>query len=190
MLVTIIGSPCSGKTTCAAKAFAYLKEQGILTEFISEQARWHIAEKRWHEKLKPEDPIVLTNKDQGEIMERQFNIESILKVASGPGTIVLSDSSALNALLYIDESIWNSSMFGALAKGCLEQYDLVFYCKPLPHFVTNDPNRAHDKQASLEIDARIPRLIEKLGIKIAGVIETAWERDNLAMEILAARAGL
>jgi hypothetical protein len=187
MLVSLVGSPCSGKTTAAARAFVSLKEQGIVAEFISEQARWYIAKKRFDLKMLPHESLALCGFDQIEIMQQQLAVEQTLKHASGPSVIVVSDSSALNALLYMDEDTRARPEVKEMTLRALSIYDAVFYLKPLDFFPTNDPNRLHDKNFALEFDNRIPALAEELQLKFAGVIETPFDRENLAMRILQQR---
>jgi hypothetical protein len=187
MLVSLVGSPCSGKTTAAAKAFVALKEQGIVAEFISEQARWYIAKKRFDLKVLPHEPLTLCGIDQIEIMQQQLAIEQTLKHASGPGVIVISDSSALNALLYMNEETRAQPFVKEMTLRALSVYDAVYYLKPLEVFPTNDPNRLHDKNFALDFDSRIPALAEELKLNFAGVIESPFDRENLAMRILQQR---
>lgn len=188
MIVALLGSPCSGKTTTAAKAFVALKEQGVIAEFITEQARWYIAEKRWNLKLKPQDRLELDETDQLAIMEKQFNAEQILKSSSTSSTVVISDSSALNALLYMTDAMTKSAAVNNLVEACLKAYDLVYYCKPLSFFPLGDANRLHDQAFALEADKKIPALVDRLGIRLADTIETPWERDNFALNILSRMA--
>jgi hypothetical protein len=159
MLITFIGCPASGKTTTAAMLFAKLKEMGIATEFICEQARAYIAGIRCENGLKPEDPVTLTDKDQRTIMTMQWEAEDGWTTACGPSVIVVSDSSALNALLYMTEECRQHhevlDLVGFYDPG------ICFYLPPLAAPRIFDPNRIHDEAASLKINSLIPQVLKE-----------------------------
>lgn len=137
-------------------AFAHLKQSAFPTEFITEQARIYIANLRFNEKLKPTDPVALSDYDQIAIMRKQLDAERVMKAACGPDTLILCDSSALNALFYMSESILNGDEVQGLIKEALEHYDVVYYASPLESFPTFDPNRVHDKDFAQAMDLKIP----------------------------------
>ena len=184
MLVTILGSPCSGKTTAAALAFHILKTQGAVAEFITEQARWYIAQKRVKDKIQHFETMTLSDEDQLSIMEQQLEHELTMKLACDPETIVLSDSSALNSLLYMSSEFKNSESVKRLTDKAIQNYDSIYYAKPLQHFPYGDSNRVHDKDFALSFDQRLPQLIEELNIKVSGFLETPADRESLAFHIL------
>jgi tRNA uridine 5-carbamoylmethylation protein Kti12 len=154
MLINFIGAPCSGKTTTAAMVFAEFKERGITCEFIVEQARFYIAEKR----LKQKENFKLTTSDQYKMMSKQFKIEQCMVQAS-TGAIVISDSSPLNGLLYVKK----------FTKDILELVDkvnqnlgLTFYCPPVnPQLGLKDPNRVHTYEDSVIIDLSVKAIIDQ-----------------------------
>lgn len=161
MKISFIGCPSSGKTTTAAMTFSSLKEMGIPCEFIPEQARWYIAKLRYHKKLNPEDPLVLTDEDQISIMSTQILHDHIVTSVVGPQGIVISDSSPLNSTLYMKQE----QRYSAVVKDLVAQVSddgLIFYAKPVPRSSSIDPNRIHDEETSLAIDDSIPHIMECL----------------------------
>lgn len=161
MLVSILGCPCSGKTTTAAMAFAYLKEKSILSEFVPEQARFYIASKRVSANLKPEDKVSLTDEDQINIMEIQLMTERIMSKSVTKDTIIVCDSSALNSLFYMSEDALASEHVKELTKQALSQYDAIYFSRALNHFIHDDSNRVHDEDFSKELDRNIPVFCSK-----------------------------
>src|ERR1700761_2045380 len=155
MRINFIGCPCSGKTTTAAMVFAKLKELGMNCEFITEQARLHIANLRWQRNLKPEDPCPLTDSDQFEIMIKQIETEEIVSTAVGNSVVVICDSSAFNSLLYMSKEDKDQALKWDLVHRAKDQSDLVFYCPPVDESKGLDPNRVHSREQSLLIDSQI-----------------------------------
>jgi hypothetical protein len=162
MLIGFIGCPCSGKTTTAALAFADLKNMGIASEFIPEQARLYIAERRVHDGLRPEDALFLSDEDQKLILTKQFDYETTLIKACGPEVKIVADSSVLNTLLYMSPEA--RAEVRPLVEEAVLRYSLLFYCGPVKPPLSLDPNRIHDEQASMEIDKKIPVLLEEFSI--------------------------
>jgi nicotinamide riboside kinase len=143
MLIGFIGTPCSGKTTIAAKLFASLKEIGMKTEIVAEQARQYIAEVRYTNHMKYNDPVSLTNDDQLNIYKAQMHAESIMMNSTAPETIIISDSSCLNAGLYLDSTFDLNPDRGFFTKAD-NHYDILFFCHNLNlRFLPEDSNRIH-----------------------------------------------
>lgn len=161
MLIGFIGSPCSGKTTTAAMTFADLKGMGLPSEYIAEQARLYIAERRVEMQLKPEDSLKLEDIDQYMIMTRQERTEVTLTTACGSGTIVIADSSVLNALLYLSPEGRKQSGVVRLTESAVKRYDLLFYCAPVKRPRNLDPNRIHTEEQSLAVDRMIPEILRE-----------------------------
>lgn len=159
MLINFIGCPASGKTTTAAMLFAKLKEEGIPSEFVCEEARIYIASMRYEQGLAPEDKLVLTDEDQKRIMASQYRTEEVMAEVCGPSVVVVSDSSALNALLYMTPECREEMQdeVRLVKNNC----DLAFYLPPVqaPHIF--DPNRVHDEAASLKIDKLIAEVFKQ-----------------------------
>jgi nicotinamide riboside kinase len=175
MLVGFIGSPCSGKTTTAAKLFAELKDMGLPTDYIAERARVHIAQKRFFQrKLGQGDTVVLTDEDQDEIFKQQFTAEI---QTNDPRSIIITDASALNTLMYMSESLRTKDLTKFLADVIVREYDLLFVCSPVQRPDGVDLNRIHDAKASEEIHSRIetvimPLIKDKTVINLAGPSRT------------------
>jgi hypothetical protein len=156
MLVGFIGCPCSGKTTTAAMTFADLKHMGISAEFIPEQARLYIAQKRFES---PDGRILLTDEDQKAIMKTQATMEIILH--SGlPDGVVITDSSVLNTLLYLSSEARNSEETRAMVTAAIGRYDLTFYSAPVKASRNLDPNRLQNEDQSLALDRAIPTILK------------------------------
>lgn len=154
MFISFIGSPCSGKTTIAASVFAYLKEIGFTVEFINEQARTYIAKKKFETKS---HQIKLTDEDQFNIIQMQVEAETYFEYASDPYTVIITDSSVLNSLLYMsDDARYRSTR--PIQVAC-ERYDHVFYPTPVPLPISNDPNRIHSAEDIRLIHDSIPQII-------------------------------
>jgi len=158
MLINFVGSPASGKTTTAAMLFAKMKEYGFPAEFISEEARRHIAMLKFHRKLFQEKPT-LNDIDQIIIMENQVDIERMMIEGTSPDTIVISDGSPLNALLYMSSEFRREDVRVqyqlALTRELMHK-SLTFVCEPLKsHRDVKDSNRIHDLEQILKIDEQL-----------------------------------
>lgn len=156
MLVAFLGSPCSGKTTTAARLFAELKEAGIPTEFITEYARIHIAKKRC-EIL--EEEIILHDDDQITIMTKQHELERIFAQACGTDVVVIVDGCALNALFYMNSTAKDEPLVHNVTKSALKLYDIVFICEPIQTFDGLDPNRVHNFEQSIGIHKIMDKMV-------------------------------
>lgn len=197
MIVNFVGSPCSGKTTTAAQIFALLKEEGLGVEFVAERARLHIAKERYARGLKPSEPITLCSHDQFDIMINQFTDERVLQQVCGPDMTVLSDSSCLNALLYMgdDYKASNDSTIQMVLESVRQLVSVIYYCLPVPRkFALLDPNRIHDEGESLAIDAKIPAMLEKYVpnipvVYVGGTITERYKQVTLDLFERIARAG-
>jgi hypothetical protein len=159
MIISMIGSPRSGKTTTAARVFSHLKEASFSCEYIPEQARMVIAEKRAVGDLKPTDQLTLTDHDQYVIMCRQLELQRLMSKACGEDSIIVTDSSPLNALLYMSPEYRNQPAIKMLTTLALDGQQILFYAKPVPWLGGLDPNRIHDKTQSDIIDSQIPQVI-------------------------------
>lgn len=158
LLVGFIGAPISGKTTTAFRLFATLKNFGIPGEFVTEQARIMIARaKEFSGQVKLDDGF------QFQICAEQNKAEQLM-VKSCLNGLVVTDSSSLNSYLYLSEAA-KTTAIDTVFSGLAQNYDLLFYCPPVPAFVIKDPNRVHSREESLAIDAQVPGMIEKFGIK-------------------------
>lgn len=166
MLVSFLGSPVSGKTTIAAKVFAELKQAGQPNvEFVAEQARIYIAKK----KVKS-DEVILTNEDQVRILFNQLDLEKLMVQATGDDGVVVSDSSALNALWYMDEkarlNFYQSPLFPEIFDFYKSQ--LLFLANPL-HILGVGPDalRIHTLTQSRQIHDLILKILEsELGLVV------------------------
>jgi len=170
MLVAFVGAPCSGKTTTAARLFADLKERGLPVEFLTEYARMYIAHKRH---LERSEVGPLEDRDQYAIFSTQNKNESIM--ADDPTTLVISDSSAVSALLYMTDLYIEHqarlppSQFGIpnlveQARVAAARYDIIFRCSPVRPGIVYDPNRVHSYEQSVELDKRIDKVFSLVGI--------------------------
>jgi nicotinamide riboside kinase len=177
MLVGFMGTPSSGKTTCASKLFSFLKEKASLqTELIVEQARWYIANFKVENNLPYNEKIVLSDIDQLKIMERQYLVESILKKGTDPKAIIISDSCIFNAGLYISDEFYDKGIIDYF-KSVLKHYDVLFYCHPIElKELPQDSNRIHNIDEINKANIRALNLLEKLSegntIKIHNLLGT------------------
>ncbi len=151
MLVSFVGAPGSGKTTTAAMVFADLKEEGMVCEFITEQARAYIAECRYRYQIDSSQPVSLSDEDQVEIMERQQKIDMVFSYSAG-SELVIADSSPLNALLYMTESMRMSPYVKNVTREAAEAVDLVCFAPTIHPGTHFDPNRVHNYEQSIEIE--------------------------------------
>lgn len=167
MLIGFIGAPCSGKSTIAVKIFANLKELNTKSELIVEQARQYIAKLRYDNQLTRETPIELTDKDQTNIARKQIEIEQWMKHSCGPTTIIVSDSSVLNTMLYIEKLTPELYKFFENAASI---YDLLFFCHPINiKSLPDDPNRVHNLEEIKALQTqsmKILSLIKRLSIPV------------------------
>lgn len=181
MLVGFVGCPSSGKTTTAALIFAQLKKMGLATEFIPEQARFYIAQKRVINHLTPSDPVKLSDTDQAAIMKMQVEWESTLLESCGKSVIVLTDSASYLSLVYMEKP---DLLIPALKQ--IHPYNVLFYCPPLPYANVKDPNRIHSQGQALEVDSKIKQLMPKYfpEVKLIPLVGSPEERADLAIEII------
>lgn len=176
MLIGFIGCPSSGKTTTAAMAFADLKNMGVSSEFIPEQARMYIAEMRLVLRLPPGSTVPLTDNDQFQILQKQMDSEKMLVQSSGPGVVVITDSSAFNTLLYMKPRF--RELVRQIVIEHLKTYDLLFYCAPVKMPKVLDPNRVHNEQQALEIDRMIPDLLKEYDVKSIYLLGDSHQRHH------------
>lgn len=157
MLVGFIGSPCSGKTTTAAKLFAELKDCGQPTEYIAERARWYIANKKFGLRAQNQEHLFnLTDEDQIAIASSQYRAELVMNQR---GIVVVTDSCVLNSLLYMTPGVRESEAVQRIAAEAIDKYDVLFVCAPVPRPQGVDPNRVHDEAASMHIHEQIHSLL-------------------------------
>lgn len=188
MLVSFVGCPCSGKTTTAAMLFSTFKDSGSVVEFITEQARLYIAEKRLdHFRAGYEHPLQLDDIDQIKIMEKQKHVEDVFVKTSSPETLIVTDSSVINAFLYMSES--RRDVNYRAVTDHLKLYDIVFYSKPVDEFLEDDLNRVHDKAFSKKINEEIPVILSKYfpEVKPISLFGTSRERYQTAMDVITNR---
>lgn len=157
MIIDFIGCPRSGKTTTAARVFANLKEAGFNCEYVTEQARLYIAEKRVSQNLKPTDTLVLTDIDQRQIMSRQLEHLDLMVKSCGDDALIVTDTSPLNSLLYMTEEY--RSKVEPLTDWYKTYPRLTFYARPVEWVGGLDPNRVHSQEQSLAINDSIPKII-------------------------------
>jgi thymidylate kinase len=166
MYINFIGSPCSGKTTSAAKLFAELKEMGLEVEFISEYARLYIAKKRIANNF---NKIDLTDIDQYEIFEKQFELERTMHKAGGTDAIIISDSSVWNSCLYMTEKgldlhsvPYPGTYHTEACKRFYTEKNITVISAPVERPFTPDSNRIHSKEESLKINDSIRKIMDNL----------------------------
>ncbi len=157
MIVGFVGTPCSGKSTIATKMFSSFKESGTNCELIVEVARQYIANKRFEEKLKNQ-PIVLTDADQQQIAHKQWEVERNMQYSCGTSTIIVSDSSIMNAGLYMSEAAFKG--LTGFFKDRTLSYDLIFFCHPINlKSLPSDPNRVHNLEEIKLLNDRANELL-------------------------------
>jgi hypothetical protein len=141
--------------------FASLKEKGLTVEFIPEQARYYIATERLRQGLG--EKLELNSSDQLSIMRQQNYFEDLMLKSSGDASIVITDSSALNAMLYLEEKYWNFDDVQAALQVCRWNLGVVFRCDPVfsKGYGAQDPNRIHNVREAIEVHKRLPGIIEK-----------------------------
>ncbi len=160
MLVGFIGVPYSGKTTVAAKLFAYLKEEGISAEFLPEAARLYIAELRCETRSNGmDDTISLLDRDQRDIMVRQLESEIVMTTACGDESVVVTDSCVLNTLLYMSDKLSKDFLTVQRVTSAISQYDLMFVCGLLPRTQVQDPNRVHSEAQSIVLVEKLTQIL-------------------------------
>lgn len=165
MLIGFVGCPSSGKTTTAAMLFADLKLGGQASEFVPEQARIYIAEKKNEAGFLRVEFKGLGDRDQVEIISRQNNLESLLKRNSAPDTIIVADTATLNTLLYMSPETRQLPEVREIVTRSMARYDLLFYCSPvLWRAPEKDSLRIHDQEQSLILDKSIPEVIDMRSI--------------------------
>ena len=169
MLISFIGSPCSGKTTTAAMLFSKLKEGGLPVEFLGEYARLYIAERRLSLRAEGVQKLTLTDQDQMNILVTQAKQEILMNqsLEGIPGGVVVSDTSCLNSLLYMSPEQRQSPKVREWIRIVMKSNYLTFYCKPvdIPSYQKAlDPNRVHSQEESQAIDQDLPEILKNLDV--------------------------
>jgi hypothetical protein len=184
MLIGFVGSPCSGKTTTAARLFATLKDQNSICEFSCEQARCYIAKQRYGFGLSPEKPLNLSDGDQKNIMHDQLFLDRSLVWNTSREGLVISDSSPLGALFYMSESYRDDPKVVEMINESVEMVDILFHSSPV-EFVNLDPNRVHSLEQSRIINKSIPIILkthaQKILPKMTLLTGDSTTRHNKAM---------
>lgn len=170
MLIGFLGSPISGKTTTAARLFAELKDGGYSSEFIPEQARVLIAQRRYDASKKNEEMKTLDDWDQFTIMIRQNNMEEIFSFASSR-SLVITDCTAFLAMLYMTPEFRNEKKVLDMAVNSAKRFDILFRCHPVNPGELYDPNRVHSFEQSQILDSQLDDVIKFIGIPVEKIIE-------------------
>ena len=163
-LVNFLGCPASGKTTTAARLFAFLKTRGTPAEFVSEQARIFICLRRAELGLVPADGLGLSDKDQLNILESQVRLESAMVQSTGGDSWVISDSSPINTLFYLSQTARQSAV--PYIEQALKIPTIYFYASPIPIVNQLDPNRIHDDKQIRAVVEAIPEVLKEFAPSI------------------------
>lgn len=154
-LITIIGSPASGKSTLAADVHTELKKVGENSIFVTEAATDYIAEYGI-----PNTPV-----DQLVIFYKQLNRE---KMYLDTKDFIICDSSGILNYFYFRNLFPNKldtkdiAIINHLQKEILKtinQWDFIFYVPPILEN-TEDGIRYQDKEQILKIDRWIKSYLE------------------------------
>lgn len=154
-LISLIGSPASGKSTLATSVHTELKKKGKNSIFISEVATDYIAEYG----------VPNTPQDQLVIFYKQLNRE---KMFIGSKDYIICDSSGILNYFYFrglfDNKLSNKdiAIINHLQKEILKtinQWDFMFYVPPILDNV-DDGIRYHDKTQILSLDRKIKSYLE------------------------------
>ena len=150
---------------------------------MPERARSNIAFQRVAHSLTPDQGLRLDDGDQKVIMQMQMVEEETFLKACGPNVTIVCDSSPLNALLYMSDSAREDPKVKKWIAGYLALKPLFFHLSMSSFGVEDglDPNRIHDTKTSLEIDKKVPLLIQELGISATELKGFAQERCNQAL---------
>lgn len=165
MNISFIGSAASGKTTIAAMIFSKFKSMGITAEFITEQARLYIAEKKLENN---NTKITLTDDDQVNIMSRQLKNDLVMSSSLNNRLgIVITDTSPLNSVLYMSDNYIERPQVLDMINKTINNTDILFYCSIVTNnFSYSDPNRIHSVEESIAIDKRIPHILKTYAINV------------------------
>jgi len=177
LLIEFVGSPGTGKTTIASLVFAALKEESVNAEFVVEEARKYIAEKKYiaHKGFKG-----LSDLDQLEIMHRQILIEKYMLSSISQG-IVVSDSSPLNGMLYLN-SQGDTGWDPVNIKEFLGSYKpLVFWCHSTSGFLEPDSNRIHSAAQIEAVALRVPQVLRSFGVEAIELTGNVVGRKNTVL---------
>lgn len=178
MIIEFLGCPRSGKTTTAARVFANLKEAGFNCEYIPEQARFYIAQKRVNAGLKPEESLTLDDEDQKNILQKQVIAIHLMLASCGKDAIIVTDSSPYNSLLYMTPEGRSKEIVKNIIKSIKDLPTIKFYSLPVEWLGGLDPNRIHNQEQSLKINEDIVTTILPMlkdePVKLLGDSDTRW----------------
>jgi hypothetical protein len=171
MLVGFLGAPISGKTTTAARLFAGLKDDGYVAEFIPERARYHIAKLRYEAKKANAAPLPLDRFDQRDILYAQEHSEKLFVETSPRSSVIVTDSAALLALLYLPPELRTMADILPVAKRSTARFDLLFRCHPVQPGELYDPNRVHSFEQSRDLDMQLEEVMKLVEVDPSKVVE-------------------
>lgn len=182
MLINFVGSPCSGKTSIASRVFEKLKSTDAPTDWICEQARLYIVQKRYQEKIPYSKQPVLTSEDQIKILQKQVGLEGMFVSTTGPGVVLVSDGSPLNTLLYLPEEIQKSEEVQKLIAIWISFKPVIFWTRFFAKSFPPDQNRIHDTNFARDADEnKIPKLLEQFPeLNVTQLTGSFQERLNTA----------
>jgi nicotinamide riboside kinase len=155
-LISIMGPPCSGKSTLATEVHTELKKRNLNSILVSEVATEFISEYGI-----PNSPI-----DQMTIFYKQLNKE---KMFIDTKDYIICDSSSILNYFYFRGlfpskiSNKNIAIINNIQKEILKsinQWDYIFYVQPMEILDVKDGIRFHEKEEISKIDRWIKSYLE------------------------------
>lgn len=156
MIVNIVGSPCSGKSSLSCELFVILKKLHLNVEYVNEYVKTMIWESRFDE-----------INDQYYVARGQYNI---IKNVSKKVDFTICDSPLLLSLFYNEYNKNNMSNIEKTKEYILEKMD-EFEQNSIYIFLERDNNipysnigRIHSEEESKKIQKGIKKIMEKYNI--------------------------
>lgn len=157
--IALLGGPSAGKSTLAARVFADLKEEKIITELVQEYAREHINKYGKISNILSQYLIYEKQKEKEDIIPSRVQV-------------VITDSPTILSYIYglyyydpsnVDHQQMVIEMYRKIIND-IKRYDLIFYLEPTRPYV-QDGTRTQTAEEAKEIGEMVVQFLELHGIE-------------------------
>ena len=162
IVINLIGGPCSGKSTQAAKLFSALKERGIRAELLTEKIKPYIYEKN----------NSAINCQIKLFAEELYELQNL----NGKCDIIVHDGSLINNVVY---DLSNNHLFHSLVIQEFNKFNNITFFLNREDIPFESFGRIHDRDESLDLDEKI-----KNAHRFAGINFNEVSSKNAVEEII------
>lgn len=168
IVINLIASPGSGKTTIAALLFAELKMKGYLTEFVQEYIKKYI----WKNDY---DTIM----DQFYISRQQYELQ---KNINGKVDFIVTDGSLIHGLFYNrynKNNISNVEKTEDKLKEYLSEFHNIFLFIERGQWKYEQEGRIHTEKESIEISDKLKEMLDEFKLPYRIFDSSKSEIENM-----------